>query len=133
MGSEFAYEDLLSQEVEKYAYRWLKDETIDGVECHVVERTPLYENSGYVRQIVWFDKEELRYQRIDFYDRKNALLKTLTYSEYQQYLDEFWRAHVLHMVNHQTGKSTVLTFEEWTFEVGLGDDDFTASRLKRVR
>ena len=26
MGSEFAYEDMTSQEIEKYSYRWLRDE-----------------------------------------------------------------------------------------------------------
>jgi hypothetical protein len=26
VGSEFAYEDLVSQEVDKYEYRWLRDE-----------------------------------------------------------------------------------------------------------
>ncbi len=133
VGSEFAYEDLLSQEVEKYEYRWLRDERLDGVDCFVVERIPRYENSGYTRQVVWFDAAEYRYQRIDFYDRKNDLLKTLTYAGYVQYLDRFWRPHLLEMVNHQTGKSTLLSFEDWTFEIGLGEEDFTASRLKRVR
>ncbi|NIT13503.1 MAG: outer membrane lipoprotein-sorting protein, partial [Candidatus Dadabacteria bacterium] len=45
VGSEFAYEDLLSQEVDKYNYKWLKDEKCGDLECHVVERYPLYENS----------------------------------------------------------------------------------------
>ena len=31
MGSEFAYEDISSQEVEKYTYTYLRDEVIDGV------------------------------------------------------------------------------------------------------
>ena len=30
MGSEFAYEDLSSQEVEKYTYRYLRDEVYEG-------------------------------------------------------------------------------------------------------
>jgi len=32
MGSEFAYEDVTSQEVEKYTYKWIRDETLDGKE-----------------------------------------------------------------------------------------------------
>ena len=39
MGSEFAYEDLSSQEVEKYVYRYLRDESLEGELCFVVERT----------------------------------------------------------------------------------------------
>ena len=35
VGSEFAYEDLTSQEVSKYSYKYLNDETIDGNEHFV--------------------------------------------------------------------------------------------------
>ncbi len=38
VGSEFAYEDLGSNEVEKYDYRWLRDEEIEGRRCFVVEQ-----------------------------------------------------------------------------------------------
>ena len=71
MGSEFAYEDLTSQEVSKYSYKYLNDETIDGNEHFVVERYPLDKNSGYTRQIAWIDKEHYRFKRIEFFDRKN--------------------------------------------------------------
>ena len=40
MGSEFAYEDLSSQEVEKYTYKYLKDEVLDGQDMFVIERYP---------------------------------------------------------------------------------------------
>ena len=78
VGSEFAYEDLVSQEVDKYDYRWLRVESCGALECDVVERFPRYENSGYTRHVVWWDRAEHRVQRIDFYGRKDALFKTLT-------------------------------------------------------
>ncbi len=133
VGSEFAYEDLVSQEVDKYEYRWLRDEQCGDLECAVVERYPRYENSGYTRQIVWWDKEEYRVQKIEYYDRKDALLKTLTYHDYQEYAGEYWRPDRMAMVNHQNGKSTDLVFEEWTFGAGVSDNEFTASRLRRAR
>ncbi len=133
MGSEFAYEDLLSQEVEKYAYKWLRDEPCGENECFVFERYPLYENSGYTRQIVWTDKAEYRPMKIEFYDRKESLLKTLVYNDYNQYLNQYWRGLSLVMENHQTGKGTILTFEPYQFQVGLNEKDFTSNRLKRAR
>jgi outer membrane lipoprotein-sorting protein len=133
VGSEFAYEDLVSQEVEKYDYRWLRTEECGDLQCEVVERHPRYENSGYARQVVWWDTTEHRAQRIDFYDRKDVLLKTLTSEGYRSYGEGFWRPDRMVMENHQNGKSTDLVFEEWEFGSGLEEDDFTPSRLRRTR
>jgi outer membrane lipoprotein-sorting protein len=133
VGSEFAYEDLVSQEVDKYDYNFLREEICGELECFVVERYPLYENSGYARQVVWWDKDEYRIQRIDFYDRKDSLLKTLIYDGYRQYLGEYWRPDLMTMENHQNGKSTDLVFAEWRFASGLSEGEFTPSRLRRAR
>lgn len=124
MGSEFAYEDISSQEVEKYTYKFLKEESIDGMDCFVIEKYPVDEKSGYTRQIVWYDKAEYRPQKTDFYDRKNELLKTLHYHDYNKYKNKFWRAGQLKMVNHITGKSTDLLFTNYVFANGLTDRGF---------
>jgi len=133
MGSEFAFEDLTSQEVDRYTYKWLRDEDLDGKPTWVIERRPTYKHSGYTRQIAWVDKKILRPLKIDFYDRKNALLKTLTISGYKQYNGKFWRPDTMNMVNHQTGKSTTLTFSDYKFGAGLTDRDFDRNALKRAR
>lgn len=133
MGSEFAYEDISSQEVDKYTYKWLRDEELDGVECFVVERIPLDKGSGYTRQVTWIDKAEYRPWKIDFYDRKESLLKTLAYSSYKQYGGKFWRADVMEMTSHQTLKGTRLEWVDYAFGVGLDERDFDKNSLKRAR
>ena len=133
VGSEFAYEDMASQEVAKYTYRYLRDEPCGDLTCFVVARYPVYKHSGYTRQLTWIDQAEYRVQKIEFYDRKDTLLKTLRLSGYQQYLEKYWRALTLDMENHQTGKSTRLVFSDYQFRTGLEDRDFTPAMLKRVR
>lgn len=139
MGSEFAYEDLASQEIEKYTYKYLRDEKIktaefpDGVDTFVMERYPSYEHSGYTRQIAWINKDRYVAEKIEFYDRKNDLLKTLTSSGYKQYLGQYWRPNEMLMENHQTGKSTLLKWEDYNFKTGLTDSDFSRNSLKRAR
>ena len=133
MGSEFSFEDFSSFEVEKYSYKYLGDEMVNGQDNFKVEQFPLDENSGYTRRIVWVDKEEYLVQKIDYYDRKNSLLKTLTYVNYQQYLGKYWRAQSMQMQNHQSGKSTELTWNNYTFNNGLKAKDFSRNALKRVR
>ena len=133
MGSEFAFEDLGSQEVEKYTYKYLRDEACGEFECYVIERFPAYEHSGYTRQIGWLDKEAYRGIKVEYYDRKNTLLKTLTSSGYQQYADKHWRPDSMEMINHQTGKSTALTWTNYEFKTGLTENDFDKNGLKRLR
>ena len=132
MGSEFAYEDLSSQEVEKYTYKYIKEEGLNGVSTHVVERYPTDPKSGYTKQTVWYNKDNYRLEKTDFYDRKRALLKTLTYDKYEVYLDKHWRAGEMNMVNHQSEKSTKLIFADYKFKVGLSDNDFTQNSLIRA-
>ena len=60
-------------------------------------------------------------------------MKALTFSNFKQYLGKYWRAHDLHMVNHQTGKQTRLTLSKITFQNGLRDHDFNKNSLKRAR
>ncbi len=133
MGSEFAYEDIGSQEVEKYTYKYIRDEVLNGVDCFVIERDPVDKYSGYTRQVSWVSKDNYLPQKIDFYDRKNALLKTLTSQGYQKYLEDHWRAHDLFMENHQTGKSTRILWSNFRFGTGLSSKDFEVNDLKRRR
>lgn len=134
MGSEFSYEDIATQELEKYTYRWLRDEVYDGNDCYVIERSPADQaNSGYSRQVAWLDKEHYRTWKVDYYDRKNERLKTLTFKGYEQHQERFWRAGRMEMVNHQTGKSTVLIWSDFTFGTGLNEIDFERHSLTLIR
>ncbi|MDF1781084.1 MAG: outer membrane lipoprotein-sorting protein [Alcanivoracaceae bacterium] len=133
MGSEFAFEDMRSQEVEKYTYKFLKEEPCGELTCFVSERYPTDKYSGYTRQITWLDTKEYRVQKVEYYDRKESLLKTLTMTDYQLYKDKFWRPGKMHMVNHQTGKATELYWTNYKFDAGLKESDFTQNSLMRAR
>ena len=130
MGSEFAYEDLSSFEVDKYSYRHIGEESCDGGICHLVEQTPIYAQSGYHRRVVWQDDSQSRVWRIDYYDQNNELLKTLNNSNFKRYLGKYWRPMVLTMKNHQTGKITTLVHSEYEFNTGLRDTDFHKYALR---
>ncbi len=133
MGSEFAYEDLASQEIDKYEYKFLREEVVNDRSAYVVERVPVDRKSGYTRHEVWFDKETYRPEQIKYYDRKGELLKTLIFRDYTQYLGEFWRPDKQFMENHQTGKSTLLLWENYEFKTDLVERDFNRNSLRRAR
>jgi len=134
MGSEFAYEDIVSREVEKYTHRWITDELLGGRQCHVIDSCPVDEkNTGYTRLRRWVDTAYYRILKIEYYDRKDSLLKTLTVQDYRQYLEQYWYPDKMHMENHRTGKSTTLYWTEFRFRIGLRDADFNQNSLKRAK
>ncbi len=133
MGSEFSYEDLSSFEIEKYSYKYLRDDTVDGKKVFVVESTPQYKHSGYSRLISYIDQEHYRQLKVEYFDRNDRLMKTLINSEWKQFLDKYWRAHKMMMENHQTGKSTELVWTGYEFQTGVDENDFNKNALKRAR
>ena len=138
VGSEFAYEDLGSQELEKYSERiFLRDEKCPNqieLTCHVISRKPTEKSSGYSSQTLWLDNTIAhRVWKIDYYDRKGSLLKTLIFDKYKLYLDKYWRPEVYEMTNHQTGKYTKLVVKDIKFKEGLSDKDFNQKSLSRIR
>ncbi|MFL0810653.1 MAG: outer membrane lipoprotein-sorting protein [Agarilytica sp.] len=133
MNSEFAYEDISSQEVEKYTYKFLKEDSLNGTNVFVNEADPVDPKSGYSKLEVYIDAERYIPLKIDFYDRGGRAKKTLTMTGYKQYLDKFWRAKTWSMQNHQTGKSTVLEQLNWKFGNGFNEKDFNKNSLSRVK
>ncbi|MFQ5609533.1 MAG: efflux RND transporter permease subunit, partial [Woeseiaceae bacterium] len=132
VGSEFAFEDFTALELNKYDYTWIREEQFEGLDSDVVERTPRYENSGYTRQVSWVDRDVHQVRKVEFYDRRGDLLKTLILTDYREY-DGVWRSHRMEMVNHQTGKSTDLIYGDYEFGVGLTDGEFVKGKLARLR
>ncbi len=134
LSSEFAFEDLTLQEVEKFTYRFLRRELLDDRECFVVQRKAVGKYSGYSKQVVWMDTEAFRIQQIEYFNRREELMKTLKVEGYTQYDGRYWKADRMLMVNHQTGKSTELVWRDYRFATGLSDErDFSTNSLRRVR
>ena len=132
MASEFSYEDLTSQEVERYNFDHVQTKKCGEHTCDVIDRMAKEKGSGYSRariQIVQ-GKNQTRPHAIDFYDRKGELFKSLKYEGYKQYKGKFWRAHKMTMQNHVNGKSTVLSWSDFEFGKGVKKSDFNKSKLK---
>ena len=132
VGSEFAFEDFTALELNKYDYTYLREEALGDLQTDVIERTPRYDNSGYTRQVSWVDQDDFQVRKVEFYDRRGDLLKTLTLQDYRNY-DGVWRSQRMEMVNHQTGKSTDFIYGDYRFDVGLEEGDFVKGRLARLR
>jgi len=124
---------MTSFEVEKFSYTYVGDEKINGEACFVLEQTPQYDYSGYTLQKVWIDKSHYRVHKVEFYDKKGALLKVLELKDYELYKEKYWRPIRSEMTNVQTRKSTSLITESLIFDTDLSESDFDKNSLKRAR
>lgn len=131
-GSEFNFEDISSQDLAKYDYRFERKDKLNDLPVTVVSRFPKDKNSAYGRLETWIDAQTFLILKIDYYDRSGELFKTLTASDYQLYADKYWRAKQINIKNHQTGKSTQLLWSNYQFDTGLTEKDFSLTSLRNV-
>lgn len=132
MGSEFSFEDLGGQEIEKFSHRWLKEGKIGNRSIDVIERIPKT-TSGYSKQHLYIDKEYKLTLKIEYYDRKGDLLKTGDFSEIKPYKvggRTIYRSNKIHMKNVQTKKESILQWSSRELGVTLSEKDFDQSALR---
>lgn len=128
-GSEFTYEDLSGSEPRKYNWRLAGQAACGTLQCFRLEATPKDTTSAYSKRILSVDTTELRIVSTEFYDRTGAKTKTLAYDGYTKLGGKYWRAQTWTMTNHQTSKSTVLTFSKLAVQSGLSPAEFSSGKL----
>jgi hypothetical protein len=116
-GTEFTYEDLSTFQVDRYSWRYLKDGS--GGTTYMLQAVPTYKDTGYSKLVVTLSKKHWRGESIVYFDKAGRKLKTLTSSKWEHIHGRFWRAKRLDMVNHQTGKRTLLELRSLFVNLGL--------------
>jgi outer membrane lipoprotein-sorting protein len=124
MGSEFSYEDIAHLEVEKYTYKYIKDDAHSGRPAWVIEAYPVDKKSAYSKQVVWIDKDYLYPIRVDYYDLQSKHRKTAIASDFKKLNNRWWRPAKIEMTNQVTRKRSIFVFKKRTFGADFADDEF---------
>lgn len=130
MGSEFAYEDMSSWQLEKFRYQLDSEDQDEQHHYWVINSYPQYPNSGYSMLKVWLDQQLYQPRRIDYYDRNGRLLKRLELLDYQLYQDKFWRPHRSVMTNLQNQRQTILHWDGYELGLALSPQQFQPNQLR---
>jgi hypothetical protein len=131
MGSDFTYEDMGDRKLNDYTYKLLKEETIDGKDCWVIESTPKQDvTTDYAKIVSWIWKDEYVDIKEEFYDKKNNL-KKVKLTELQQ-VQQYWVPSKLSMKDLKSDHKTELVFDQISVDTGFKDEIFDTSYMTRI-
>jgi len=140
VGTDFSYGDILLPVVDTFRHKLLlKSEAVGGEECWVIESVPasdeIKKDHGYAMKTAWISKRSFMERKVEYLDAAGRPLKTLTVSEVKEIdaTNGKWWAMRREMVNHQTGHSTLLVFENLDTQKPVGENFFTTRYLEREK
>jgi outer membrane lipoprotein-sorting protein len=130
MGSDFTYDDLGERHPSLDTHRVLREETLNGEDCYVVESVSKDSDYFYSRTISWVVKDEWFGMKKEFYDEDGELLKTLTINDYEK-INGFWVIRDMEMYNEQKDHTTRLQLDNVRIGEGISDNQFTERMMAR--
>ena len=130
MGSDFTYDDLGDRKLDADTHKFIKDETIDGHECYVVESISKDEEYMYSKTITWVRKDNFVGMKKEFYDEDEDLLKTLTIKKVEQ-ISGYWVITHSEMKNSQKNHSTNIELTDVKVNTGVSSSKFSERMMTR--
>ncbi|MCD4770268.1 MAG: outer membrane lipoprotein-sorting protein [Bacteroidales bacterium] len=130
MGSDFTYDDLGDRKLEDDSHKLLREETIDGKECYVVESIPEDEDYMYSRTLVWVNKSNFIGVKKEFYDEDEDLLKILSIKNVEV-ISGIWVITNSEMKNVQKNHRTTIVLNNVQINTGISASKFTERIMMR--
>jgi len=130
MGSDFTYDDLGDRKPEEDTHKILREETLNGEHCYVIESIPKDEDYMYSRTVTWIVKDKWIGLKKEFYDEDGDYLKTLEIKKYEK-IKGYWIITETEMHNVQKNHTTRMTLSDVVIDSGIKDNMFTERMMKR--
>lgn len=132
MGSEFSFEDLGGQAIEKYTFNFLREEKLDKQKVWVLERVAKG-NSSYSKVILYVSEKYLTTIKSEYYNKRNELVKIGKFSDIKAYKvgkKTIYRPNQIEMNNVQNKKQSIFIWENRKLGVKLSEGIFTKDALR---
>ncbi|MCO4793015.1 MAG: outer membrane lipoprotein-sorting protein [Bacteriovoracaceae bacterium] len=113
MGTDFTYSDLEGENLSNYDYKCLNTKKCGKKTCYVIEAIPKNKDkvneTGYSKRVLEVRKKRYTTVKVDYYDKKGKLLKSLKNSKWKKYGKGLWRAKKSVMTRHGFHETTMDT------------------------
>lgn len=132
MGSDFTYDDLGDRHPSEDEHKLLREESINGTVCYVIESTPKDEDYMYSKTITWVRKDNFIGIKREFYDEDGDLLKKLNIKKIEN-INGFWTIMETEMKNIQKNHKTLMEFSNIKINQGISASKFTERSMTMGR
>lgn len=137
VGTDFSYADVIGYKVDEWTYKLLREETVDGQACYVIEALPknatVKANTGYSKRVDTIRKDNLVTVKSDYWDEGGQMLKTSLFSALEEVDAKRgkWQAMRLEARNLQTGHRTEIRFENFKANQQVKNSFFTTAYMEK--
>jgi len=85
MGTDFSYDDISSadRDVSLDTHTVLREETLNGNTCYVIQSIPKDSSYQYSKTITWIDKGNSLIYKAEMYNRREELVKLMEMTDYR--------------------------------------------------
>jgi len=85
MGTDFSYDDISSvdREVSLDTHTLLREETLDGKSCYVIQSVPKDTSWQYSKTVSWIDRESNLLYKIEMYNRRGEPVRIMEMSGFR--------------------------------------------------
>ena len=85
MGTDFSYDDISSmdRELSLDTHTLLREETLNGKACYVIQSVPKDTSYQYSKTITWIDKTGFLIYKSEMYNRRGELVKVMEMSDFK--------------------------------------------------
>ena len=133
MRSDFANEDIEPRAVDDDVHTMIERTTLADREAYLVESRPTpakAKDSNYAKRRIWVDTEYWLPLQIEYFDRRDRLLKRLTQGGIEE-IDGIWTATKLIMETPRRNSRTLMQYDDIRYDVDITDSAFEQTSLKR--
>ncbi|MDR0495855.1 MAG: outer membrane lipoprotein-sorting protein [Treponema sp.] len=134
MGTDFSYDDIssMSRGASLDTHTVTREENIGDAACYVIQSVPKDASFQYSKMIQWIAKDSKMVMKIELYDKKSALVKTVEMSGIKDVQGRL-TATVTKISTHAAGTSTTITMDIIKYDDPIPESVFTTTYLETGR
>ena len=136
MGTDFTNDDLVQRSsiTDDYTNTIIGNETIDGLDCWIIELIP-NEDAAVVwgKLVMWIDKKDYMQLKTQFFDEYDEMVSVMTGKAIKNFDGKKLPAIIEFVPLDKEGNKTIVERLVWKFDIDINERFFLPNYMKNLR